>query len=413
MKFQISNLKLSIVRSNTQTDLCPAGRPKAGLPAVGGFDPVQGFALPAFGGLVFVAFACVFAACLAGESQNEKPPEEKSDGNNKCYVCHPGLKTEEITTAHLDMDITCDDCHGPSIEHMHDEMLMTEPDLLFGRSEVNKMCSNPTCHRPTEDRIVYGRQDHKDTVAVETFYKEWKGRTRPNGRAVMPDSVCTDCHGKHNLDKAITKLSEQESPAEWVAAFNGRDLTGWQPSGAASWTVKAGQITGTPAADGKGGTLWSQEIYDDYLLAVTFRATPPIHAGIWLRAIDLQPGPRIEIFDPPAAGNPSAFIGSIWMPGIGLARQTYGGLVLVNWCEDLIDRESWNTISVKVEGDKIQVWLNGEEIGAVRTIASPKGKIGMHIENHPPSKDTQLCVREVLIQRLTEPQEKASTPSKN
>jgi hypothetical protein len=219
----------------------------------------------------------------------------------------------------------------------------------------------------------------------------------------MPDSVCTDCHGKHNLDKAITKLSEQESPAEWVVAFNGRDLTGWQPSGAASWTVKAGQITGTPAADGKGGTLWSQEIYDDYLLAVTFRATPPIHAGIWLRAIDLQPGPRIEIFDPPAAGNPSAFIGSIWMPGIGLARQTYGGLVLVNWCEDLIDRESWNTISVKVEGDKIQVWLNGEEIGAVRTIASPKGKIGLHIENHPPSKDTQLCVREVLIQRISEP----------
>jgi len=93
------------------------------------------------------------------------------------------------------------------------------------------------------------------------------------------------------------------------------------------------------------------------------------------------------------------------MPGIGLA--------LVNWSRDLIDRESWNTISVKVAGDKIQVWLNGEEIGAVRTIAPPKGKIGLHIESHPASKDAEFCVREVLIQRLTEPQEKASAPSEN
>lgn len=393
MRFQISNLKLSVVRSTMRTVLCPAGRLKAGL------------LKPAFGGLVFIAFVCIFAACFAGQSQSEKPSGEKSNGNNKCYVCHPGMKTEEITTVHLEMDITCDHCHGPSIEHMHDEMLMTEPDLLFGRLEVDRMCSNPTCHRPTEDRIVYGRQDHKDAVAVETFYKEWKGRTRPNGRAVMPNSVCTDCHGKHNLDKATAKLSEQESPAPWVAAFNGRDLTGWQPSGTASWTVKDSRIFGAPAADGKGGTLWSQETYDDYLLAATFRTTGPIHAGIWLRATDSQPGPRIEIFEPHVAADPNAFTGSVWMPGIGLA--------LVNWSRDLIDRESWNTISVKVAGDKIQVWLNGEEIGAVRTIGSPKGKLGLHIEKQPASKDAKFCVREILIQRLTELQEKAPIPSEN
>jgi len=370
----LNDIRRKIVRSKTRTDLCPVRSV-----------------------FVFIVFVFVFAVCFAGESQREKPPEEKSNGNSKCYVCHPGLKTEEITTAHLEMDITCDQCHGPSIEHMHDEMLMTEPDLLFGRSEVNKMCSNPTCHRPTEDLIIYGRQDHKDAVAVETFYKKWQGRTRPNGRAVMPDSVCTDCHGKHNLDKAVTKLSEQESPAEWVAAFNGQDLTGWQPAGSASWTVKAGQIIAAPGANGKGGTLWSRQIYDDYLLAVTFRTSSPIHAGIYLRFTDSQSGPRIEIFDPQVTGNPAAFTGSVWMPRLGL--------VLVNWREDLIDRESWNTISVKVTGDKIQVWLNGEEIGAVRIPGPPKGKLGLHIENHPPSKDTQLCVREVLIQPMSKPQE--------
>ena len=78
----------------------------------------------------------------------EKDAGGGSGGNSKCYVCHAGLKEEEITVSHLEMDVTCDECHGPSIEHMHDEMLMTKPDLLFGRSQVNKMCSNPTCHKP-------------------------------------------------------------------------------------------------------------------------------------------------------------------------------------------------------------------------------------------------------------------------
>jgi len=351
---------------------------------------------------VFVAFAFVFAVCFADESATEKVGGEKPDGNGKCYVCHPGLKTEEMTTVHLDMDITCDECHGPSVEHMHDEMLMTEPDLLFGRAEVNKMCSNPTCHKPGGERDVYGLKDHKDPVTAEAFMKKWLGRTRPNGRTVTTDSVCTDCHGKHNLDKPIGTQSEDEQPAEWITAFNGRDLTGWQPSGAASWAVKGGRLIAKPGANGEGGALWTEIVYEDYLLAVTFKATWPIHAGIWLRAADSERGPRIEIFD---SHKPTAYTGSVWVPG--------KGLVLVNLREDLVDRESWNTISVKVEADRIQVWLNGEEIGAVRTRGPVKGKIGLCIEKHPASKPAELCVREVLVQHLGEPEEKASTPSQN
>ncbi|MHC4593435.1 MAG: family 16 glycoside hydrolase [Planctomycetota bacterium] len=335
--------------------------------------------------LVFTALACVFTVCFAEQSQ-----AEKSDGNSKCYVCHPALKTEELTIDHLGMDVTCDECHGPSTEHMHDEMLMTQPDLLFGRAEVNKMCSNPTCHKPGGQRTVYGRQDHADPVAVEAFFEKWRGRMRPNGRTVTTDSVCTDCHGKHNLDEPTATQSGDEQPAEWIAAFNGRNLTGWQPSGTASWTVKGGRIIATPGASGKGGALWTQAVYEDYLLAVTFRATWPIHAGIWLRAADSRRGPRIEIFD---SREPEAFTGSVSVPG--------KGLVLVNLREDLIDRESWNTLSVRVEGDRIQVWLNAEEIGAVRTAGPAKGKIGLYIEGENTSKSSELSVREVQIQRLS------------
>jgi len=345
--------------------------------------------------IVFAGLTGLLAVCFAGESQAEKP-----DGNSKCHVCHPDLKTEEISTSHLDMDITCDECHGPSIEHMHDEMLMTKPDLLFGRSEVNRMCSNPTCHKPGEGREVYGREDHKDPVAVEAFFEEWRGRMRPNGRTVASNSVCTDCHGTHNITKATGTQSENEQPAEWVAAFNGRDLAGWQAPDEGAWAVKGGLIIATAGAAGKGDTLWTEELYGDYLLAVTFRATWPIHAGVWVRGAGSKHGPRIEIFE---SQQPAAFTGSVWIPPKGLA--------LVNLREDLVDRESWNTISVKVEGDRIQLWLNAEEIGVVRADGPQKGRIGLYIEKDPAAESAELCVREVLVQRLGEPQEKTPQSS--
>ena len=352
--------------------------------------------------LVFAAFVCVFTVCFADESQAEKSEQaEKPDGNSKCYVCHPDMKTEELTTSHLEMDVNCDECHGLSTEHMHDEMLMTKPDLLFGRAEVDKMCSNPTCHKPGAERSVYGYQDHKEPVVVEDFFKKWYGRMRPNGRAVSRDSVCTDCHGTHNITKPINP-SEDEQAAEWIAAFNGRDLAGWQPSGNASWTVKRGRIIARPGANGKGGVLWTKDEYEDCLLAVTFQATWPIHAGIWLRGAGLEQGPRIEIFEKPKA---IAFTGSVCVQGKGLA--------LVNLREDLVDREGWNTLSVKVEGDRIQVWLNGEEIGVVHAARPAKGKIGLYIEGHPVSKSVELRVREVLIQRLGESEEKTAQLTKN
>jgi hypothetical protein len=308
------------------------------------------------------------------------------------------MKTEEISTTHLEMDVTCDECHGASTEHMHDEMLMTEPDLLFGRSEVERMCSNPTCHKPGEGRAVYGRQDHKDQEAVEAFFQKWTGRIRPNGRAVNHDSVCTDCHGTHNISKP---LNIQEESVEWISAFNGRDLSGWQASGDSCWTVKSGRIIGTGAGGERGHTLWTEAKYEDYLMAVTFRATWPLHAGIWLRGEQANHGPRIEIVEPTEANAPKVYTGSVWVPGKGLA--------LVNLCDDLVDRESWNTISVRVEGDKVHVWLNGEEIGSVRAAGPAEGQIGLYIGKLPISKPAELSVREVLIQRLTKPESEAST----
>jgi hypothetical protein len=339
------------------------------------------------GGVLVVFVIYVFTACFAGQSQ-----DKTQDGNSKCYVCHPDLKTEELTVSHLAMGVTCDECHGLSTEHMHDEMLMTQPDLLFGRSEVRQMCSDPSCHKPGDERSVYGLADH-DIKAVEEFIESWRGRIRPNGRAVTKDSVCSDCHGTHNITKATEKQTGNEQAVEWAAVFNGSDLANWQSSGDISWTVKRGRIIGAPGANGKGSVLWTKDEYEDYLMAITFQASWPIHAGIWLRGTgqeqDAEKGVRIEIFD---SKQPMAFTGSVSIKGKGLA--------LANLRDNLVDKEGWNTLSARVQGDRIQVWLNAEEIGVVRAEGPAKGKIGLYIDGKPASKSAGLQVREVQIQRL-------------
>jgi hypothetical protein len=62
----------------------------------------------------------------------------------------------------------------------------------------------------------------------------------------------------------------------------------------------------------------------------------------------------------------------------------------------LLDEGGWNTISIKAEGDRVQVWLNAEEIGAVRTGGPTKGKVGLYAGG----KGGQFCVREVQIKKI-------------
>ncbi len=335
---------------------------------------------------VLAGVICVFLliVSLASESRGQQDQQNDAGGNAQCYVCHSGLKTEDIAADHLAMDITCDECHGTSTEHMHDEMLMTEPDLLFGRAEVQKMCSDPSCHQPGEGRLVYGRQDHKDTEKVEAFFEKWRGRTRPNGRAVSTESVCTDCHGTHNLNKAVTDTSEQQ----WAAIFNGQNLDGWKAAGKASWTIRSGRIAAKQIADGDG-TLWSEKKYADYEMAVTFRAEWPVHAGVWVRSDGANQGPRIEIFDEIKTG---AQTGSVLWPG--------RGLVLVSLDEELTDKESWNTISVKSQGNRVAVWLNGEQIGSVRAVGPAEGHVGFYLAPADSGEAGELTIREVMMKEL-------------
>lgn len=108
--------------------------------------------------------------------------------NGLCLVCHLDFDEDPIANDHLRKGITCAHCHGSSVAHMHDETMMTSPDVLYGRIEVEAMCKN--CHQP-----------HKHPEAVENFRKKWRGKKRENGRSITEESTCTDCHGLHTIPR--------------------------------------------------------------------------------------------------------------------------------------------------------------------------------------------------------------------
>jgi hypothetical protein len=114
--------------------------------------------------------------------------DDMPNNNSLCLVCHLDFDEEPITTDHLRKGITCAHCHGNSTAHMHDETMMTSPDILHGRSEVKAMCRH--CH-----------QTHRNPQAVEMFRKKWRGRKRENGRSITVESTCTDCHGMHTIPR--------------------------------------------------------------------------------------------------------------------------------------------------------------------------------------------------------------------
>jgi len=104
--------------------------------------------------------------------------------NAECVLCHKDFKTEELAARHADAGIGCIGCHGTSAAHVHDDLNLTPPDVLYGRTEVMPFCTK--CHLT-----------HGASLARDAFFRTWQGKRRPNGRLILENAICTDCHGTH------------------------------------------------------------------------------------------------------------------------------------------------------------------------------------------------------------------------
>jgi hypothetical protein len=105
--------------------------------------------------------------------------------NDACYVCHGNYREEPMAVSHAEHDVSCMECHGPSLEHRNDEDNITPPDKMYALSKIDAGC-RADCHTS------------HDAPAREVL-RRWQERCPE--KSDFSQVVCTDCHGFHRLPR--------------------------------------------------------------------------------------------------------------------------------------------------------------------------------------------------------------------
>jgi len=165
--------------------------------------------------------------------------------------------------------------------------------------------------------------------------------------------------------------ADNQPPEGFTALFNGRDLTGWKgllkgpldnPAKRAKLTPQEAEVAqqeadedmrahwkvvdGTLVFDGKGRSLCTAKDYGDFEMLVDWKILPAGDSGIYLRG-----SPQVQIWDPavPAAGGVGS--GGLYNNQKNPSKPTKNADKPVG---------EWNTFRIKMVGDKVSIWLNGE-----------------------------------------------------
>ena len=179
------------------------------------------------------------------------------------------------------------------------------------------------------------------------------------------------------------------SKTSGIPLFNGKDLSGWEVHGGCTWKVEKGTLVGTQGPGNTPGDLLTEETYRDFDLTVTYKIDWPANSGVWFRYQAPKKTYQADILE---YKKPVAYSGTIYCPG--------KLFIAVNDNKELVDREGWNTLRIRAQGDHLQVWLNGHLVGDVHDQTSDCGKIGFQIHAGDQFAKMKITVREIILQPL-------------
>jgi hypothetical protein len=188
-------------------------------------------------------------------------------------------------------------------------------------------------------------------------------------------------------EKVVT--DDIQAKAGFIRIFNGKDLTGWEPSGGAKWVVENGAIVGTQGDNYAHGDLFTKDTYKDFLLTATYRVEWPCNTGIWFRYQSPSKTFQADILE---YKNPECYSGSLYCPG--------KMFIAMNKDKTLVDRDGWNTMKVRAVGDHLQIWLNGRQVADVHDDTTDSGKIGFQVHPGEQFGPMKIIVREMLLKQL-------------
>ena len=157
--------------------------------------------------------------------------------------------------------------------------------------------------------------------------------------------------------------------------FNGKDLTGWKVHGTEKWYVEKGELICESGPDKAYGYLVSEREFKNFELTVEFKQESNGNSGVFFHC-SIE-GTKISGWQAEVAPlNHSS----------GGVYESYGRGWLIKpdpSKEKFLKEGEWNTLVVKMSGNQVTTWLNGQQMIELQDekIGAATGKIALQIHD--------------------------------
>ncbi len=178
-----------------------------------------------------------------------------------------------------------------------------------------------------------------------------------------------------NLVVVVLALMAIPAISQEMSLFNGKDLSGWTIYGTEKWYVEDGLLVSESGPDKQYGYLATDKYYDDFELTLEFKQEANGNSGVFVRStVD---GTKVSGWQVEVA--PSGH-------DTGGVYESYGRgwLIKPDPEKDKVLKEGeWNTMKIKLSGNKLTSWLNGTEMVSITDdkIGAGKGSIALQIHD--------------------------------
>jgi hypothetical protein len=157
--------------------------------------------------------------------------------------------------------------------------------------------------------------------------------------------------------------------------FNGKDLTGWKIYGTEKWYVEKGELICESGPDKQYGYFGTEKEFKDFELTLEFKQESNGNSGVFFHS-------QIEGV---IVNGWQAEVAPMNMHSGGI-YESYGRGWLIQPTADkekALKEGAWNKMKVRVKGNEVTTWLNGEQMITLtdEKIGSRSGKIALQIHD--------------------------------
>lgn len=169
--------------------------------------------------------------------------------------------------------------------------------------------------------------------------------------------------------------SKQGPDKKKVKLFNGKNLSGWKVVGTEKWYVDKGELVCESGPDKGYGYLATDKHYKNFDLTAQFKQEAEGNSGIFFRSTfegTKVTGWQVEVAPPNHdSGGIYESYGRGWLVQIPEEK------------ENILKYGDWNTMRIRVEGDHVQTWLNGQPMVDLKDekIGRGEGSIALQIHD--------------------------------